>query len=165
MFAAGRFALRGDPKRCAVWCTRCPGKPADAVDVVNRRCDCGRGRPTFGLPGSGYGGARWCARCPARAAAAVDVVNRKCACGRTVPSLGRPDGDGKALWCVNCPDKPPDAVNLRAIPTCACGRQKASYALPGQPRHAAQWCELCPARPADAVNMVIKRQRPNAPTA
>ena len=46
-----------------------PEKPADAVDVVNKRCECGAKLPTFGLVKGKP--ALWCANCPGRPADAV----------------------------------------------------------------------------------------------
>lgn len=74
--AAGATALRE-----ARWCGKCPGKPADAVNVRAKRCHCGSGAPSFAPPG----GAKplWCSKCrPANSAEWVNVRMKRCSCGR-----------------------------------------------------------------------------------
>mmetsp|Transcript_35022 Transcript_35022/g.99266 ORF Transcript_35022/g.99266 Transcript_35022/m.99266 type:complete len:653 (+) Transcript_35022:113-2071(+) len=66
------FGLEVDNEK--KWCRKCPTKPPEAVDLVNRqRCECGRVRPAFGLPGDKKTEARWCVHCPTRPAASINL--------------------------------------------------------------------------------------------
>jgi len=107
------LGLAREGRAGARWCSRCPGRPPEAVDVIHRRCACGRSLPSLALPGQTRRDARWCARCPSRPAAAVDVTSRKCACGATRPTFGLPgEGLPQARWCSRCPDRPSACVSL-----------------------------------------------------
>ena len=46
------FGLEGDRPKDACWCSRY--KPAEAVDVVSKRCKCHFAQPNFGLDGGQY---------------------------------------------------------------------------------------------------------------
>mmetsp|Transcript_19753 Transcript_19753/g.62841 ORF Transcript_19753/g.62841 Transcript_19753/m.62841 type:complete len:115 (+) Transcript_19753:413-757(+) len=97
------MAMPGQRPKDAKWCSRCPTKPFGAVDVVNKKCECGLGAPSLGVPGEAT--ARWCARCPGKPpSGAVNVVSRKCECGRSQPSFGmKGDRLRDARWCKLCP--------------------------------------------------------------
>eukprot|EP00951_Prasinocladus_malaysianus_P017152 scaffold134975_cov35-Prasinocladus_malaysianus.AAC.1 len=54
------FGLPGEKSTAARWCSRCPSKSPDAVDVVtSRRCRCGASTPSYGLPGETRASARY----------------------------------------------------------------------------------------------------------
>merc|ERR1711971_665664 len=69
------WAARGGAAR-ARWCSKCPAKPAEAVDLVSKKCQCGQHWPCFGLPGDAAKAARWCSKCPEKPNEAVDVANK-----------------------------------------------------------------------------------------
>ena len=108
------FGLPGGPAKTAKWCSKCPEKPDNAVDVRNKRCECGKSFPIYGMPGGTPGSGRWCAKCPEKPADAVNVHSKRCECGEHQPSLGLPgDSPRDARWCANCPTKPANGVYLR----------------------------------------------------
>ena len=156
---------KGGTPGAALWCVNCPTKPADAVEAipgggihrgVQRRCECGSRKPSFGLS-HGAGGdriARWCALCPSKPADAINVV-KHCKCGLSVPSLGLP-GDKEGTWCAKCPEKPDNFVKVTGK-VCECGLRQPSLGLAGESRKDARWCKLCPTKHRDAVNVVSKR--------
>uniref|UniRef100_A0A061R214 Uncharacterized protein n=1 Tax=Tetraselmis sp. GSL018 TaxID=582737 RepID=A0A061R214_9CHLO len=107
------FGLSGESRRAARWCAKCPTRPSEAVDVINKRCVCGSRRPSFGLPGEQSRQARWCVQCPTKPPNAVDVVSKRCSCGQRQPSFGLPGELGRqARWCSKCPSKPSCAVDI-----------------------------------------------------
>ncbi|AGE54395.1 hypothetical protein PBCVIL52s1_824L [Paramecium bursaria Chlorella virus IL-5-2s1] len=136
----GRWAiynvLGGTPR----WCSDC--KPDEAVNVVHKKCKCGKSQPYFGLPGEK---AQWCSKCKPKDA--TDVVNKKCKCGN-IPSFGL-SGTKKRIWCGDC--KPKDAIDV-VNKKCMCGNRYPIYGLPGEK---AQWCGDC--KPDEAVNVVSKK--------
>lgn len=80
VFAATSKPLLWDPAKDARWCSRCPSKPNDAVDVKHlASCECDDGRASsFGPPGGYFKDARrGCSRCPSEPSGAVhnDVTN------------------------------------------------------------------------------------------
>ncbi|CAE8624047.1 unnamed protein product [Polarella glacialis] len=84
------------------------------VDIVNKKCQCGRCRPYFGLPGDERPSC--CVQC--KSPDMVDIVSKKCKCGRCIPVFGLPD-DERPTCCVQC--KSPDMVDI-VSPRCAvCG--------------------------------------------
>ena len=150
----------GIGKKDARWCSQCPSKPGNAVDVVHKRCECGRHKPTFGLPRSiGRKAARWCSQCPSKPINAVDVVNKQCECGSRQPSFGLPETSGMkdARWCSQCPSKPDNAVDVRNK-RCECGSHIPIFGLPGaSSRKDRRWCSKCPSKPDNAVDVVHKQ--------
>lgn len=154
----GLIGPDGKRKR-AKWCSMCPGKPEEAVNVTNKRCECGVAScPSFGLPEEGKKGARWCARCPGRPIEAVNVTNRRCECGLSQPSFGLVSGEGRrgAKWCAKCPGRPPEAMNVTNR-RCQCGLSEPSYGYPGIGRRLAIWCSKCPGKPPEAIDVANKR--------
>ena len=142
---------------CKLSFAECPDKPMWAVDVVNRRCQCRRSQPSFGLPGETRKEARWCARCPDKPATAVNVKSPRCECGLRVPTMGLKGAQrNSARWCKLCPGKPEDAVNV-ASRRCECGRSDPSLGLPWSSHRSAQWCAKCPMKPPNAINVLNKR--------
>ena len=150
----------GIGRKDARWCSQCPSKPSNAVDVRSKRCECGSHNPTFGLPGgSGIKDARWCSQCPSKPINAVDVVSKRCECGSHSPTFGLPGGSGikDAWWCPQCPSKPDNAVDVKNK-RCECGRHLPTFGLPGGSGiKDARWCSQCPSKPNNAVNVVSKR--------
>ena len=65
------------------------------VDIVNRRCSCGKCIPSFGMPG---GSATHCKECKEQGM--VDVKSRKkCSCGKCIPCFGMPGGRAPCTLC------------------------------------------------------------------
>ena len=151
------FGLPGEPWAAARWCSKCPQKPPNALDIVNRRCLCGSSSPSFGLSGEPAAAARWCSKCPQKPPNAVDIKSRKCLCGSSWSCFGLP-GEPKAAarWCSKCPQKPPNAVDV-VHKRCLCGSSQPSFGLHGEPKAAARWCSKCPQKPPNAVDIVNRK--------
>jgi len=156
------FGLPGDLRKHARWCSTCPTKAPNAIDVVSKKCECGLVKPSFGLPGERRRDARWCMKCPGKPSNAINVVSKKCECGRFQPSFGLPGDVARDMrWCVRCPNKAPNAVNLRSgkgVARCECRRGVPRFVVAGpitaeslEPE--GQWCELCPTKPKDALSL------------
>lgn len=77
----------------ARWCSHCPGRPATAVNVVSRTCECGRARAWLADP-SFPGRAIWCAVCPGRLPGALDTTGKLAK--RGIPPARRKVSRGKA---------------------------------------------------------------------
>ena len=154
------FGLPGTiGRKAARWCSQCPSKPHIAVDVMHKRCECGRRQPTFGLPGTigKKAAARWCSQCPSKPHNAVDVVSKWCECGSCHPTFGLPGTIGRkaARWCSQCPSKPHNAVDV-VHKRCECGSCHPSFGLPGVGgmKGTRRWCSQCPSKPSNAVDVV-----------
>ena len=144
-------------RKDARWCSKCTNKPADAVNVTARRCECRAAQPTYGKPGGVSKDARWCSKCPNKPTDAVNVVSPRCECHAAQPSLGKPGWAPKdARWCSKCPNKPADAVNVTTR-RCKCRRAIPIFGKPGGAPKDARWCSACPTKPADAVNVANRR--------
>ena len=155
-----KHGLNGEPPQLARWCSQCPSRPINAVDIVSKRCECGRGLPNFGVMVDGTDSRKvaryWCANCPNRPPEARDM-SKKCECRRSKPSFGLPGEEKKAArWCSRCPTKPPEAVDV-VNKRCECGQSLPSFGLPGEGRKNARWCSRCPDKPPNAVNVINKR--------
>ncbi|ABU44320.1 hypothetical protein PBCVNY2B_891L [Paramecium bursaria Chlorella virus NY2B] len=134
------FGFPGD--KIPTWCSKCPDKPGNAINIVSKKCKCGKSQPYFGLPGQK---AQWCSGC--KSDEAIDVKNKKCKCGKSQPYFGIP-GE-KAQWCSGCkPDDAIDVVNKK----CKCGN---GYPIYGLPDEKALWCSKCKSN--DAINVVSKK--------
>ena len=157
------FGLPGaGGRKTARWCSQCPSKPDNAVDMRSKpRCECGSHLPSFGLPG-GSGSrkdARWCSQCPSKPNNAVDVKHKRCECGRHYPAFGLPGAGGTkdARWCSQCPSKPNNAVDVLSK-RCECGSHGPTFGLPGASgKKDARWCSQCPSKPKNAVNVRRKQ--------
>lgn len=87
--------MPGEARKMARWCARCPSKPAGAVDLAKKRCECGASWPSLGLVGDSRRDARWCAKCPDKPLTAVNVAHKVCterlavmdAVGQTTPAV------------------------------------------------------------------------------
>lgn len=154
------LGLFTEGQKIARWCSKCPNKPREAVDVRHKRCECGLSiTPIYGLPGQQRKNAKWCAKCPMRPREAVNVASKRCECGQRIgPAFGIP-GEGRkdARWCAKCPNKPDNAIDIRSK-RCVCGRSQPSFGVPGQDRKGAKWCAKCPGRPESAIDVVHRRR-------
>jgi hypothetical protein len=136
--SCGKRPYFGFPGGKANWCKDC--KLDDAIDVVNKKCACGKSQPFFGLPSEK---AKWCKTC--KPSEAIDVVSKKCLCGK-IPHFGLP-GE-KATWCTDC--KPDEAIDVKHK-KCKCGKNP----IFGLPSEKATWCVDC--KPQDAIDVVNKK--------
>jgi hypothetical protein len=83
------------------------------IDVVNKRCTCGK-QPKFNVPGETRG--ICCSKC--KTDDMIDVANKRCPCGNQ-PVFNVP-GEKKGVCCSKCKtDDMIDVVNKR----CPCGKQ------------------------------------------
>ena len=73
---------------------------------VNKKCSCGRVRPSFGISGCKPSHCKLC-----RSEEMVDVVNKRCDCGQSVPSFGI--SGGQPSHCKLC--KSEEMVNVRRV--------------------------------------------------
>eukprot|EP00873_Tetraselmis_striata_P020125 jgi/Tetstr1/440389/TSEL_028723.t1 len=121
----------------ARWCSAFPTKPDVAVDVKNKRCECGKRHPSFGLPEEGRGYVRWCSACPGKTGNAVGIHSKRCECSKRQPSFG-PPGEGlrSARWRSTCPGQSGNAVNVR-IKRCECRARQPGFGLLGEGRSSA----------------------------
>ena len=92
---------------------RRPGHPLQRMQGAghgrrshNRKCSCGKCRPSFGMPG---GRATHCKECKEQGM--VDVSHRKCSCGKSRPYFGMPGGS--ATHCKECKDE--GMVDIRSM--------------------------------------------------
>jgi hypothetical protein len=67
------------------------------VDIVNKKCQCGKSKPNFNEPCETT--AICCASC--KTATMIDILNKKCQCGNTRASFNEP-GEIYALCCIKC---------------------------------------------------------------
>jgi hypothetical protein len=115
------FALAGQKP---IWCTICPTKDKDAVNIVDPDCECGQAKAYYNIPGNKS--PLWCYDC--KSDDAIAVKKRICECGEHEPSFGLPE-DRIRIWCNSCPTKPKDAIDVTNA-LCKCGTS-ASYGIPG----------------------------------
>ena len=134
----------------ARWCTSCPSKLPDAVDVRHKRCECGKSNPTFGFTHEKK--PRWCKACPSKSPNAVGMCNKKCECGKSRPCYGLPC-ESRPRWCVACPEKLPNAINIRDK-KCECGKRRPTFGLVDEKR--LRWCKYCPQKPPHAKDLKTK---------
>lgn len=134
------------------WCSKCPNKPKQAVDLTAKRCECGLKQASIGLPGETRRQVRWCASCPNKPPEAVCHIRgshkKPCACGTNMrPRFGLRGETPK--WCAKCPTKPPAAINL-CCKRCQCGAAQPTFLMPGDKAKDARWCASC--KPVGAVS-------------
>lgn len=93
------------------WCRKCPERPEESVNFVQRMCECGRALPSFGAKGDPPRMAKWCSQC--RPEDSYCLVGKKCECGEGRPTMGLPGEDPRdCSWCTQCPGCPPEAIRL-----------------------------------------------------
>jgi hypothetical protein len=132
------------------WCKNCPDKPPNAIDVVNKKCPCGK-QPTFNLPSETVG--KWCDNCPGKPPNAIDVKHKKCVCKKARPIFNLP-GETVGKWCDNCPDKPANAIDV-ITERCVCGKSRPGFNVPGET--VPIWCDKCPDKPPNAIDVKHKK--------
>ena len=124
-----------------LWCGTCKDKPKEAINILGKKCKCGKHRPHFGFPGERP---KFCKDC--KLESAVNVTGKKCKCRKTQPIYGILEGI--PLWCKDC--KPEDAVDVRSK-KCSCGNHP-SFGREGETKRI--WCKDC--KPEDAVDVKNK---------
>ncbi len=147
--ARPNFNVLGETK--PIWCSACPSKAINAVNVTNKKCVCGIAQPSLNVPG----GTKpiWCSACPTKSINAVNVTVKKCVCGFAIPYFNVP-GATKPIWCSACPTKAVNAVNVKDK-KCVCGIARPSLNVPGETKPI--WCSACPAKDINAVNVKDKK--------
>lgn len=150
------FGLFGQPRRMARWCSSCPNKPPDAVDIVHKRCKCGHHRPSMGMPGDKRKDAKWCLKCPTLPKAAVNVLNKMCECGKSRPVFVLPGQTKRDVkWCRQCPDRPEEAIDVISK-KCMCGKKQPYFGFP--------WEKAGEARSPSPQSLWASLARPPAPS-
>ena len=114
------------------------------IDVVNKRCFCGKSQPSFAFPEDK---ASRCASC--RLDGMIDVVNHQCFCGNAKPSMALPGH--KASHCASC--RTEGMINVISK-RCFCGQVQPCFALPGNTASHCAQCKL-----ADMI-YVTRRMEP-----
>ena len=165
------FGPRGGKRSDAKWCSKCPTRPPGTVDLVNKRCECGRTAAQLGyICADGRKEVRWCSKCPGKPLDATDVVHRRCECGASQPTFGFHPGDAArkagappgrkfARWCSKCPNKPRDAVNV-VSKNCECGLNQPTFCMPKKEgKELVRWCHKCKPPGADYARFHRKRKR------
>jgi hypothetical protein len=122
---------RLSPQRCKEHCNGLP--------LVSLRCNCGKARPTYNLPGETK--CVCCAAC--RTNGMVNVKDKVCRCGKCRPTYNLP-GE-RAACCAAC--RTDDMVDV-VSKACRCGKAQPTYNLPGE---RAACCAAC--RTDDMVNV------------
>ena len=121
-------------------CSKC--KTFEMIDVVNRRCPCGK-QPSFNVPGQTKGVA--CSKC--RTDDMINVVDKKCPCGNR-PSFNFPDTT-IGVCCMKC--KTGEMINVMSK-RCPCGKIP-KFNMSGETRGVR--CSKC--KTDDMIDVVHKR--------
>ena len=116
--ACGKRASFGEPRTTRpTHCSKC--KLPGWIDVVNKKCHCGKAIPIFGAR-AGDKPTR-CASC--KLPGWIDVRNAKCHCGIAIPNFGEKAGD-RPTRCASCKLLGwVDVINKR----CHCGESQPSF--------------------------------------
>ena len=149
------FGPPGSKTTEARWCSR--HKPPGAVDLIHRKCVCGKHEPSYGLEGSKP---LWCASCPERPAEAEYLQKGKALC--QCPKKKRPahfwlpsEGGSKPRYCSEC--RPEGSINVHES-RCDCGSGSVKiYAIwdgNKDEKPKPTWCCKCPGKPEGAKDVV-----------
>jgi hypothetical protein len=94
------------------------------INVRDKRCKCGKVRPSFNEPGETN--ALCCASC--KTDTMVNVISRMCQCGKSQPMFNEP-GETNAICCSSCKIATMvDVISKR----CKCGKAQPSFNEPGE---------------------------------
>ncbi len=115
----------------AVCCSSC--KTDTMVDVMHKKCHCGKATPYFNYPG--ISPAICCASCKTDAMA--DVKSKKCRCGKAIPYFNE-SGKTEAVCCASC--KTDAMVDVKSK-KCRCGKTTPNFNYPGKTE--AVYCASC----------------------
>ena len=121
------------------------------VDVVNKKCNCGEAKPTYGLEGERPSCCKAC-----KTIEMIDVVNKKCVCGRAQPTFGL--AGGQPSCCLRC--KNATMIDIRHN-KCVCGKARPTFGLPGERASCCSGCKL--GEMVDVVNRFQQCTRCNLP--
>jgi EsV-1-7 cysteine-rich motif len=127
----------------AQWCK--VHKAEGMINVVARRCVCGKSQPAFGFPGDEF--ATRCASC--KDEGMIDIKNRICVCKNAQPSFGFP-GDKRATCCASC--KTEGMINIVSR-RCVCGNAIPCFGFPDDDR--ATFCASC--KTEGTIDIVSRR--------
>jgi len=158
------YALPGQPRTEAAWCSKCPNRPVEAINLVLKTCRCGSGKTcTLGILTAsgkveGKGGQKWCVACPDIPPNSAPLGKRLCECNLKKQATFAPAGGGytDARWCAKCTLKPANAISVVAK-RCSCGRAIPTFRLPNMEGSGPVWCVRCPDKPPEAVNITNRR--------
>ena len=118
-------------------------KTADMINIVSKRCPCGKQHPKYNLPGETTG--ECCSEC--KTSEMVDVVHKRCSCGKR-PVYNFP-GETIGKCCKKC--KTDDMVDIENK-QCSCGKQPF-FNLHGE--SIGICCKEC--KTSEMVNVVSKK--------
>nr|QBK92003.1 MAG: endonuclease [Pithovirus LCPAC304] len=112
------------------------------IYVRDKRCHCGKKRPSFNLKGKP---AKYCMEC--KTTEMICVRDKLCHCGKKRPSFNSKGNPAK--YCSACKtDKMINVVNKR----CHCGKSQPFFNLKGEP---AKYCSAC--KTNEMVNVRAKK--------
>lgn len=132
------FGFKDDNSR---YCSK--HKKPDMIDLVHKRCFCGKYQPSFGLKN---GKATHCSKC--KTSEMSDIHNKRCFCGKASPVFGL-EIDNKLTHCFKC--KTPDMINLKEN-KCFCGKVRPTFGLiKGKATH----CTNC--KTSDMINVLDRK--------
>ena len=124
----GKQAIYNYKEMKAKYCAVC--KKADMVNVLSKKCFCGKGYPIYNLFGEK---AEFCGKC--KSTDMVDVIDKKCFCGKAIPYFNY-KGE-KAEFCGIC--KKEGMIDVKNK-MCFCGKSQPIYNLFGEK---AEFCGKC----------------------
>ena len=138
----GKYANFNVPTEIrGISCLKC--KTDDMIDVVSKRCKCGKSQPFFNVPGEKKGVC--CKIC--KTVDMINVMSNKCSCGKT-PIFNVP-GERIGMCCSKC--KTGDMVDV-VHNRCPCGNHQI-YNVSGETKPIC--CKIC--KTCDMVDVVSKR--------
>ena len=89
------------------------------VDILNKKCKCGKARPTYNIEGETT--AVCCSKC--KEVGMVDVRHHKCKCGKALPNFNFED-QTSAICCSKC--KEVGMVDVKHQ-KCKCGKARPNF--------------------------------------
>ena len=117
------FNLPGE--KTALYCGSCAKLiNINMVDVKNKKCKCGKARPTYNE--SGQTKPICCSAC--KTTTMINVKSKKCKCGKAIPTYNEPE-ETKAICCKDC--KTTTMVDVKNK-KCQCGKAQPYYNEPGK---------------------------------
>jgi hypothetical protein len=138
----GKYANFNVPTEIrGIRCLKC--KTDDMIDVVSKRCKCGKSQPSFNVPGGKKGVC--CKIC--KTVDMINVMSNKCSCGK-IPSFNV-SGERIGMCCSKC--KTEDMVDI-VHNRCPCGNHQI-YNVSGETKPIC--CKIC--KTCDMVDVVSKR--------
>ena len=140
----GKYANFNVPSEIrGISCFKC--KTDDMIDVVSKRCKCGKSQPFFNVSTEIKGVC--CKIC--KTDDMIDVMSKRCKCGKSQP-IFNVTTETKGVCCKSCKtDDMVDVVRKR----CKCGKSQPSFNVPTETKGIC--CKIC--KTDDMINVVSKR--------